>query len=100
MSVLTGHYALVITSCVLICQEHTDVHAEMVIIMLVDYVKVTNTLFIMYVGGYWCVCICMHVCEQTYLCKLCIHVCVCIYVCISYMCLMHAFNYIYACMLK
>ena len=44
MSALTGHYALVITSYVSICQEHTDVHAEMVIIMLMENVKVINTL--------------------------------------------------------
>ena len=81
MSALTGHYALALTSCVSICQEPTDVHAEMVIMMLMDYVKVTNTLFY-YVCVWVFVCMYsyMHARMCAYVCMLCVHVCVCVHV--------------------
>ena len=83
MSALTGHYALVITGCVLMCQEHTDVHAEMVIMMLMDYVKVANTLLCVCVREYLCGCICMHICMDMCVCYVFVCVCVCVSVSVS-----------------
>ena len=90
MSALTGHYALVITSYVSICREHTDVHAEMVIVMLMENVKVINSLL-------HCICMWVYVCVCEYMCVcfafVCV-LCICVFMSVCYMRLKHSHLYL------